>query len=213
MAGEYLTPQVKVINTKTSKSPNKGSSATTGVLIGVTQRGPIGVPTKVSSWEEYIEKFAYGMETPFLADSYLAYSVYGFFQNANAVLNAGEVSKGADLYIMRVASTTAKASTFSATADESPLVINAKDKGKWGDKVKVVLQVNTEDSALVDCIVYIGAEKKEQFSRLTKTATSPKFYETWINDNSQFINVVAGNFTANTYMRVNYLAFSTTRIM
>ena len=49
MAGEYLTPQVKVINTKTSKSPNKGSSATTGVLIGVTQRGPIGVPTKVSS--------------------------------------------------------------------------------------------------------------------------------------------------------------------
>lgn len=199
MAGEYLTPQVKVINTKTSKSPNKGSSATTGVLIGVTQRGPIGVPTKVSSWEEYIEKFAYGMETPFLADSYLAYSVYGFFQNANAVLNAGEVSKGADLYIMRVASTTAKASAFSATADESPLVINAKDKGKWGDKVKVVLQVNTEDSALVDCIVYIGAEKKEQFSRLTKTATSPKFYETWINDNSQFINVVAGNFTANTY--------------
>ena len=57
MAGEYLTPQVKVINTKTSKSPNKGSNATTGVLIGVTQRGPIGVPTKVSSWEEYIEKF------------------------------------------------------------------------------------------------------------------------------------------------------------
>lgn len=198
MASEYLTPQVKVISTKTAKSPNKGSSATTGVLIGVTQRGPIGVPVKVSSWDEYIEKFAYGMESPFLIGSYLAYSVYGFFQNANAVLNAGEVSKGADLYVMRVASNTAKASTVSATATNGPLVINAKDKGKWGDKVKVVLAVNAEDSNLVDCIVYLGADKKEQFSRLTKTTTGPKYYETWINDNSQFINVVAGNFTANT---------------
>jgi hypothetical protein len=51
----------------------------------------------VSSWDAFLREFAAGVDSPFTADSDIAYAVYGFFQNG-----------GRRLYITRAASPTAK---------------------------------------------------------------------------------------------------------
>ena len=94
---EYLTPGV-FIEDVPSTAPMEPAGTSTGGFIGTAERGPVGEPVFLSSWNAYLEKFAKGMSTPFIADSDLAYAVYGFFQNG-----------GKKCYVIRVAGESAQA--------------------------------------------------------------------------------------------------------
>lgn len=175
---EYLSPGVYI-----EDNPNppvvEAVSASTGGFVGITQRGAVGKPIFINSWNAFINNFAFGMNSPFLADSDLAYAVYGFFQNG-----------GKRCYVMRVASEAAKKATLSATGSNT-VVINAKDEGTWANKLKVAITANADNSANFDIAVTLDSEEVEVFKNVSNTVGSENY---WIDvlEQSNFIEGVSG---------------------
>ena len=147
--GEYLSPGVYTEGVKNANAPIEGVSASTGGFVGITPRGEINKPILVTSWQNFIDTFAYGMESPFLAESDLAYSVYGFFQNG-----------GTRCYVTRVVGSNAQ----KATSIKEGATLTALEEGSWGNKIKVSHTVESGKSTI---IVYYDNEKVEEFESLS----------------------------------------------
>lgn len=172
---EYLRPDVYVEETSTGEKPIQAVSTSTGAMVGVTARGEVGVPTLVTSWTDFVNKFALGLDTPFLKNSDLPNAVYGFFQNG-----------GARCYVVRVASPSATLATCEI-ADEG-LVLEAKEVGSWANdilKVKVVTGVG----ATFNINVYIKNELVEVIEGVSNTTTANNYFVDVINETSKYIKV------------------------
>ena len=89
---EYLAPAVYVEEVDTGSKPIEGVSTSTSGMIGVTERGPVDVPTLVTSNGEYRRVFG-ELLSPDLYDEhrFLPHGVEGFFTNG-----------GKRLYVTRV---------------------------------------------------------------------------------------------------------------
>lgn len=181
---EYLSPGIYI-----EDNPNppviEAVSASTGGFVGIAQRGQVGVPTFITSWNAFINNFAYGMDSPFLANSDLAYSVYGFFQNG-----------GKRCYILRVASSTASKATSLievGEGEEATLVLSAKDEGTWGNSLRVVITANADNATNFDLSVMLGAEVVELFKDLTNTADKENTWIDVLESQSNFIKGVSGD--------------------
>lgn len=124
---DYNRPDV-YIEDANSIANNSGSfSSTVGILVGSHRCGPINEPVLVSSWTEFMQKFCLGLDTPFIAESDLAYAVYGYFANG-----------GNDLYVLRVASSSAsQASKAGAEGKNETLTFKAYYKGNITPKVEI----------------------------------------------------------------------------
>jgi len=121
-----------IYQTFDSVAPPPLSIANTRIagFAGITQKGPMNEPTRLSNWDEFVEIFGY------TRDSYTSDSVYGFFKNG-----------GTDCWVVRVAHT--------APPDELPqidhaacaehvqvddwnkpsLKIRALNEGMWGNTI------------------------------------------------------------------------------
>ena len=174
---EYLSPGVYI-----EDNPNppvvEAVSASTGGFVGVAQRGEVGKPIFISSWNAFIKNFANGMNSPFIANSDLAYSVYGFFQNG-----------GKRCYIMRVASSDAAV----AKMEGEGLVIEAKDAGAWGNKLKVTILANPVTDGNFDLRVVLDTEEVEVFKDLSNTPSTANYWIDILDSQSGFIKGVSGN--------------------
>lgn len=177
---EYLSPGVFI-----EDNPNppviEAVSASTGGFVGIAQRGKVGKPIFISSWNAFINNFAYGMGSPFIANSDLAYAVYGFFQNG-----------GKRCYVMRVAKSTA---AKSATMTKDGLTIQAKDEGAWGNKLKVTVTANAETSTNFDIKVELDTEEVEVFKNLSNTDNEENYW-IYVLNQSNFIEGVTGSLSA-----------------
>ena len=142
----YQAPDVYIEDAKSGSQSVTQLSASIGAMIGATRSGEVGVPTLVTSWTDFINKFANGLDTPFIPTSYLPYAVYGFFVNG-----------GKQLYISRVAhSTKAK-----ATKEGTNLTVTAKNEGTWGNELKVTIVKNedwvTDTNEEFDVVIELGS--------------------------------------------------------
>ena len=125
--GVYIKDQVSGVQTISQ------ASASIGAMLGLTASGVLNTPVKIGSWSEFIQNFANGLDTPFLANSYLPYAVYGFFQNG-----------GAELYVVSVKGAgAAKATAPSANV----LVATAASEGTWGNGLRVKVTKNEDWSS------------------------------------------------------------------
>src|SRR5690242_7573675 len=80
---EYLAPDVYVEEIDTGSKPIEGVSTSTAGVIGVTERGPIGVPILITSWGEYRRWFGDTLSADLYGDHrFLPHAVEGFFTNA-----------------------------------------------------------------------------------------------------------------------------------
>lgn len=126
----YKAPGVYVQDVISGSKSIAQASSSVGVMIGVTRSGVVGVAQKIGSWTEFISKYANGLDTPFLENSYLPYAVHGFFTNGGKELYIGSVKKGA-----------VKATKTSTTNN---LVVTASNEGVWGNSVKVVISKSAD---------------------------------------------------------------------
>ena len=129
------------------------------------------------------------MSSPFLADSDLAYSVYGFFQNG-----------GSRCYVKRVAhwdSVGGKFTSVPATVTigvELTSGIEAKDAGEWGNKLKLsAISANVDDNTKFDFSVLYDGETVEKYSALSNTVDTEDYWIDVINGNSNYISAVSGS--------------------
>ena len=179
---EYLSPGVYAESVNKASTPIKAVSASTGGFVGITVRGLVNVPTLVTSWQDFLNKFAYGMETPFLANSDLAYAVYGFFQNG-----------GTNCYIIR----TASADVAKATCTAEGTTSTAKDEGSWANKLKLAIVANTDEASNFNIIVKYNGDTVEQFVNVSNTAEDSNYFVDVI-ENSKFIACQTGTLKVTT---------------
>lgn len=123
-----------IYQTFDSVAPPPLSIANTRIagFVGITQKGPMNEPTRLKTWDEFVEIYGYS------ADSYTSDAVFGFFRNG-----------GADCWIVRVAHTAPAGETpgldHAACAEhvqvddwnKPSLKIRALDEGTWGNTIWV----------------------------------------------------------------------------
>ena len=148
--GEYLRPDVYVEEKPSGASPIEAVGTSTGGFVGTAQRGQVGVATLVTSWTDYVNKFARGLKSPFSRDSYLAFAVYGFFQNG-----------GGRAYVTRIA----KGATKATAELGEGILVSALDEGAWANNNLEVKIVTGENG--LDLQVLFEGEIVEIFENVT----------------------------------------------
>jgi phage tail sheath protein FI len=91
---EYLAPGVYVEEIDTGSKPIEGVSTSTAGMIGVTERGPVGVPMLTTSFGEFERVFGGLLDEGFEDHRHLPFAVDGFFTNG-----------GKRLFVVRVLDT------------------------------------------------------------------------------------------------------------
>lgn len=76
MAPTYLSPGVYVEEVDGGSKPIALVGTAVAAFVGFAQKGPVSTPTLVTNWTQYVESFG-----DFMEGSYLAHSVYGYFNN------------------------------------------------------------------------------------------------------------------------------------
>lgn len=99
----YSAPNVYLEDVASGVGNIERSNSNVGVMFGVAPAGPINELVKVTSWTEYVTKFANGLDSPFMANQDLSYAVYLFFTNG-----------GKELYIDNVRKTNNASETLNA---------------------------------------------------------------------------------------------------
>lgn len=176
--GEYLYPGVYVEEKKFGTPPMTGGSTSTGAFVGFAPRGPVGDPTFVTSWTDFVNKFALGADSPYMKNSYLAYAVYGFFNNG-----------GQRMWIVRATDGTDKIATVEIPNATSPITVSAKDAGTWANGLKFQITENTDFTGTYDVAVLKGTNILEVHRQLGFGADADYNFEGTINENSQYITV------------------------
>ena len=168
----YNAPGVYVEDVVSGSQTIAQESASVGAMIGVTRSGTPNVMQRIGSWTEFIEKFANGLDTPFMENSYLPHSVYGFFQNG-----------GQELYIYSI-----KKNAQKATAT-GKIVATAVTPGTWGNGLKVQVKKNadwSETNKLYDVVVTVGSNEitvqEVTFDNIAATLNANSQLKQWFSD-------------------------------
>ena len=139
----YKAPGVYVQDMVSGSQTISQASSSVGIMIGVTRSGVLNVAQKIGSWTEFIAKYANGLDTPFMENSYLPYAVHGFFTNGGKELYIGSIKKSA----------------VKATKAGTTLNITASNEGVWGNDITVTLKKATDfadDNKVFDVTITVG---------------------------------------------------------
>ena len=166
-------PGVHVNRVQSTRKPAQGVSTSVAGFVGITKRGPIDRPVLVNSWTEFINNFSDGINSPFLANSYLAYAVYGFFRNG-----------GTQAYIQRaMGANPVKANALVPAVTGVKFI--AKDFGTWGNGLKVTI---TAVDSKFNVVVSLGAQLLESFV-VSTVVTDEDYFLDVINTDSKYVSV------------------------
>jgi hypothetical protein len=149
-------------------------------FVGITQKGPMNEPIRLSNWDEFIEVFGYTQ------DSYTPDSVFGFFKNG-----------GTDCWVVRIAHNPAKgelagpdqaASAEHVQLDDwnkPTLKISALNEGSWGNAVWVRCVHAPGAQALLTRDLDIGSgEAQLNTTRGFEVGSTVRIYD---RDSSDFV--------------------------
>lgn len=176
---QYRTPGVYVHEVPLQTPAGIHFSPVDTGFVGIAPRGPVGEAVLVTSWQDYMNKFARGL-SPFLEDAYLSYCIYGYFLNGGSVAWVVRVTDGGE-------------DTATVTLDDGMEVdivkVDALDPGAWGNKLEVNFTVNEVNSANYDLEVKLDGEVVEVFKNMSLDENEARFMENLINGISRFIKV------------------------
>lgn len=152
----FNAPGVYVQDVASGSQAVSQASSSVGVMIGVTRSGVLGVAQKIRSWTEFITKYANGLDTPFLENSYLPYAVYGFFTNGGKELYIGSIKKNA----------------VKATATSTGgVTMTALTEGVWGNNISVTIKKMaeyTDDNKVFTVTISVGTSDSVTITDVTK---------------------------------------------
>jgi phage tail sheath protein FI len=129
---EYYAPGVHIEKESRGERYLEIVKTDCAVFLGLTERGPVGKPVRVSSFSDFKSSFG-----SFLPGSYLPYAVYGFFLNG-----------GRECFIIRVAHTYKRrneetiqsaAGAIKSLSGGNLYYLTASSGGTWGNKIRVEL--------------------------------------------------------------------------
>ncbi|MEV6871442.1 phage tail sheath subtilisin-like domain-containing protein [Amycolatopsis sp. NPDC051128] len=126
-------PGVYVHEVSGGVRPLEAASTSTAAFVGLSERGPDTAATRVTSWTEFQRVFG-----SFTADSFLAHSVFQYFNNGGRLC-----------YIVRVTRSDAVVANVTmanrAATPVAGFVFSAKNKGAWGNTLLLQIEDGTLD--------------------------------------------------------------------
>jgi len=136
---QFLSPGIKTREEEAKIRNIQGVGVSVGALVGICEKGPLGVPIDVYSLEDFINKC--GRAVP---NSKLFWVVKGFYDNAG---------EGALLYIVRTCHYTDISDRDTATATlstvtlqdttgtpEDTLKVDASSEGAWANTLQITVE-------------------------------------------------------------------------
>lgn len=138
----YLSPGVYIEEVPSANKAIQGASTSTAGMVGLTERGPIGVPTLITSPGAYKRIFG-GLLDPATyvnGTDALPQAVNGFFANG-----------GSRVFVVRIVGAGAAISGVTIAASATPtLGVFARSEGGWGDALRVTVSHTSRFSALIE---------------------------------------------------------------
>ncbi|MBW3578940.1 MAG: phage tail sheath subtilisin-like domain-containing protein [Actinobacteria bacterium] len=184
---QYLSPGVYVEEVESGSKPIEGVGTAVAAFVGLAEKGPVNKPTLVTNWTQFTKEFG-----GFIEGSYLAHSVYGYFQNG-----------GGACYVVRIGTNgegskpTARAALTSGTkAGLEAYRINALETGT-GDDLAVEVKDVAEEGAGTEgkagtafsLIVKKGGRPVETFENVTTDVRAKTYVATVVNEQSKLIRI------------------------
>ena len=155
----YLTPGVYVEEVPSASKPIEGVGTSIAAFVGLAPGGPVNVPMRISNWTQFSRIYGDQNEPdngPFMPGSYLAHSVYGFFQNGGALCWIVRVGAGDGGTQRRMAALPAASDSsleaFRAIAkgeSDADISLNLEEEGGAGPDATYKLTVNAGDQTEV----------------------------------------------------------------
>ncbi len=129
MAPTYLSPGVYVEEVDKGSKPIESVGTAVAAFVGFTQQGPSNTATLVTNWTQFVEQFG-----DFMEGSYLAHSVYGYFNNG-----------GGRCYIVRVGATEGAAAPSGSPGAVAPTAALPSRAATPADTLQVALEILGND--------------------------------------------------------------------
>jgi uncharacterized protein len=180
MSPEYLSPGVYMEEVDRGSKPIEGAGTACAAFVGFTQKGPVGQPTFIPNWTEFVNNFG-----GFIKGGYLAPAVYGYFQNGGGRCYVSRLPGGET----EADGSKAKAALPSrAQPSIESLTITALQPGEE-TSVEVILPEGESSGEQFTLLVHHGA-KEEKFENLTlKKGKSARNVVDVVNKESKIIRV------------------------
>ena len=155
----YLTPGVYVEEVPSANKPIEGVGTAVAAFVGLAPGGPVNTPMRISNWTQFAKIFGDTQNRengPFMEGSYLAHSVYGFFQNGGNLCWVVRVGSEEGIPAPRAALPAATdksveaAQVLALDGIEDPIKVDLSeessgDEGKNGDATyKLVITAGSE---------------------------------------------------------------------
>jgi phage tail sheath protein FI len=181
----YLSPGVYVEEIQAGSRPIEGVGTAVAAFVGLAKRGPFNAPTLVSNWSQFTSTFG-----EFVAGSYLAHAVYGYFMNG-----------GGNCYVVRIGQDgSADGNGNSSRAREVPAApqaqlgrirIVALDPQSRSGEITVEVTDPGGDQPAADMfklLIKQGGQVVEEFDRAT-VAKGRQNVATMVNNASKLIRI------------------------
>jgi phage tail sheath protein FI len=161
----YLSPGVYVEEVEAGSRPIEGVGTSVAAFVGLAAKGPVNEPTLVSNWSQFSQTFG-----DFVAGSYLAHAVYGYFLNGGG--NCYVVRIGGDAASGKGRKGAPKAIAAPAEATLGGYRVVALDAGQGGKPKKITVEVAAADGdAPADdkfkLVVKVDGKEAETFDGVT----------------------------------------------
>jgi len=156
------------------------SSNAVAAFVGYLKKGPT-TPTLINSWSDFVRLYG---ALDFAVPTSIA--VYLFFANG-----------GRDAYIRRVVTSAAAAAsvTLQNASTQNTVSVSAKNVGAWGNSYAVEVNGTASNFALtvygppLNSTTASATNPIEQFTDLSMTKTSSRYFKSIVNSTSNYITV------------------------
>src|SRR4051812_30291389 len=177
MASSSLSPGVYVEEVSSGSRPIEAAGTAVAAFVGFAEKGPANQPTLVTNWTQYTQTFG-----GFIAGSYLAHAVYGYFANG-----------GGSAYVVRVggeqvAEAPVLRAELPAASEEgrAAFSVRALPSANGGAPISVEVQPGEDDT--FNLVVKRGGAPAETFEGLT-VKRGPANVVTAVKTRSKLIEV------------------------
>lgn len=164
----YLHPGVYIEEISGGARPIEAVGTSTAAFVGIAEKGPIDEARFVTNFTEFQQIYGGYVADSDLGKSYLAYSVYHFFQNGGSACYVVRVEDGAKTAELKL----------DTTEGVHTLTAKAVSPGLWGNKLKVaVQQPGTTSEEGFNLYVLKGDEIVESYEDLSMVDSSAFFVD------------------------------------
>ncbi len=182
----YLHPGVYVEEVAGGARPIEAVGTSTAAFVGIAERGPVDEPRFVTNFTEFQQIYGGYVKDTNLGVSYLAYSVYQFFQNGGTACYVVRVEKDAE---------TAKLDVYT-DAGKKTIAIEAISPGSWGNGLRIAIGPGTTSDKKFNLYVFMKDESVETYEDLSMVNSDP-FYIDRLTKRSLYIKTMAENLEDN----------------